>query len=57
MAINQVAIAMPDRDSFVKKLAEMQAKGVKFNMRVNHGVPHSVLSRWQCASTSPGSTS
>ena len=42
VAINHVAIAMPDRDSFVRKLAELQAKGVKFNMRVNHGVTHSV---------------
>ena len=42
VAINHIAIAMPDRDSFVKKLAELQAKGVKFNMRVNHGVTHSV---------------
>jgi catechol 2,3-dioxygenase len=42
LAINHIAIAMPDRDSFVKKLAELQAKGVKFNMRVNHGVTHSV---------------
>ena len=42
IAINHVAIAMPDRDSFVKKLAELQVKGVKFNMRVNHGVTHSV---------------
>ena len=42
VAINHIAIAMPDRDSFVRKLAELQAKGVKFNMRVNHGVTHSV---------------
>ena len=42
VAINHIAIAMPDRDSFVKKLAELQAKGVKFNMRVNHCVTHSV---------------
>ncbi|HVB18259.1 MAG TPA: VOC family protein [Stellaceae bacterium] len=42
VALNHVAIAMPGRDAFVKKLAELQAKGVKFNMRVNHGVTHSV---------------
>ena len=41
-AINHVAIAMPDRDSWLKKLAELQAKGIKFNLRVNHGVTHSV---------------
>jgi catechol 2,3-dioxygenase len=42
VAINHVAIAMPDREAFVKKLAELQRKGVKFNLRVNHGVTHSV---------------
>jgi catechol 2,3-dioxygenase len=42
MAINHIAIAMPDRESWQAKLEELQAKGVKFNMRVNHGVTHSV---------------
>src|ERR1700722_17815181 len=42
VAINHIAIAMPSREAFVEKLAELQQKGVKFNMRVNHGVPHSV---------------
>jgi catechol 2,3-dioxygenase len=42
VAINHVAIAMPSREAFVAKLAELQKKGVKFNMRVNHGVTHSV---------------
>lgn len=41
-AINHVAIAMPDRESWLKKLAELQDKGIKFNLRVNHGVTHSV---------------
>src|SRR5262249_11949575 len=41
-AINHVAIAMPNRESWLKRLAYMQSKGVKFNMRVNHGVTHSV---------------
>lgn len=41
-AINHVAIAMPDRESWLKKLAELQAKGVTFHRRVNHGVTHSV---------------
>ena len=35
-----------DRDaeprSLCRKLEDLQAKGVKFNMRVNHGVTHSV---------------
>ena len=42
VAINHIAIAMPSREAFVAKLAELQEKGVKFNMRVNHGVTHSV---------------
>jgi catechol 2,3-dioxygenase len=41
-AINHIAIAMPDRESWLKRLAFLQQKGVKFNMRVNHGVTHSV---------------
>jgi len=41
-AINHIAIAMPDRESWLKRLAFMQTRGVKFNMRVNHGVTHSV---------------
>ena len=41
-AINHIAIAMPDRESWLRKLASLQEKGVKFNLRVNHGVTHSV---------------
>ena len=41
-AINHVAFTMPDRESWLEKLADLQAKGVKFNLRVNHGVTHSV---------------
>jgi catechol 2,3-dioxygenase len=42
VAINHVAIALADRDAFLRKLAELKKKGVKFNMRINHGVTHSV---------------
>ncbi len=41
-AINHIAIAMPDRESWMKKLADLQARGVKFHLRVNHGMTHSV---------------
>jgi catechol 2,3-dioxygenase len=41
-AINHVAIAMRDRESWLKKLASLQEMGVKFSMRVNWGVAHSV---------------
>ena len=36
------SVAMPDRDSWLKKLEELQGKGIKFNLRVNHGVTRSV---------------
>jgi|SRR5262245_57219410 len=41
-ALNHIAIAMPGRESFQKKLAELQERGVKFHLRINHGVTHSV---------------
>jgi len=41
-AINHVAIAMPDRESWQQKLADLQRQGVKFHLRINHGVTHSV---------------
>ena len=41
-AINHIAIAMPDRESWQNKLADLQDRGVKFHLRVNHGVTHSV---------------
>ena len=41
-ALNHVAIAMPDRESFRQKLAELQERGITFHLRINHGVTHSV---------------
>lgn len=41
-AINHIAIAMPDRETWQKRLAFLQSRGVKFHLRVNHGVTHSV---------------
>ena len=40
--INHVAIAWPDRESWLKQLAYLQTKGVPFHRRVNHGMTHSV---------------
>jgi catechol 2,3-dioxygenase len=40
--INHVAIAWPDRESWLKQLAFLKAKGVVFHRRVNHGMTHSV---------------
>ena len=41
MAIHHIAIQMPDRETWLKRLAFLQEKGVKFNARVNHGMTHS----------------
>jgi catechol 2,3-dioxygenase len=41
-AINHIAIAMPNREAWLKRLAFLQSRGIKFNMRINHGVTHSV---------------
>ena len=40
--LNHVAIAWPDRESWLKQLAFMKSKGVPFLRRVNHGMTHSV---------------
>jgi catechol-2,3-dioxygenase len=41
-AINHIAIAMPDRETWLKRLTFLQSQGVKFHLRINHGVTHSV---------------
>jgi catechol-2,3-dioxygenase len=40
--LNHVAICWPDRESWLKQVAFLQEKGVKFHRRVNHGMTHSV---------------
>jgi catechol-2,3-dioxygenase len=42
VAINHVALTMPNREAWMAQLAFLQSRGVKFNWRVNHGVTHSV---------------
>jgi catechol 2,3-dioxygenase len=42
VAINHVALTMPNREAWLKQLKFLQSRGVKFNWRVNHGVTHSV---------------
>ena len=42
LAINHIAIAMPDREAWLKRLAYLQSRGIKFQLRINHGVTHSV---------------
>ena len=41
-AINHIAIGFPTREAWLKRLEHLQRRGVKFNMRINHGVTHSL---------------
>ena len=40
--LNHIAITWPDRESWLKQLAFLKAKGVPFHLRINHGMTHSV---------------
>jgi catechol-2,3-dioxygenase len=42
MAINHVAILLPNREAWLRQLAFLQSKGVKFDRRVEHGMTHSL---------------
>ena len=39
--VNHIAIAYPDRDSFLNQLSHLKAHGVEFIVRGNHGMTHS----------------
>jgi catechol 2,3-dioxygenase len=41
VGLNHVAITWPDRESWLKQIAFMKAKGVTFHLRINHGMTHS----------------
>lgn len=41
-AINHIAITLPSRDEWLRQLAFLQQRGVKFNRRVEHGMTHSL---------------
>ncbi len=42
VGLNHVAIAWPDRESWLAQIEFLQSKGVPFLRRVNHGMTHSV---------------
>jgi len=42
IGLNHVAIAWPDRESWLTQIEFLQQKGVPFLRRVNHGMTHSV---------------
>jgi len=41
-AINHIAITLASREAWLQQLAYLQARGVKFNRRVDHGMTHSL---------------
>jgi len=42
VAVNHIAIALPNREAWLRQLAYLQAKGIAFDARVNHGMTHSL---------------
>ncbi|MBS0519733.1 MAG: VOC family protein [Proteobacteria bacterium] len=42
LAVNHIAITLPSREAWLQQLAFLQARGVKFDRRVNHGMTHSL---------------
>ncbi len=42
VAINHIAIHMPNREAWLQQLAWLRQNGVKFHRRVNHGMTHSL---------------
>jgi len=42
LAVNHIAITLPNQEAWAQQLAFLQARGVKFNRRVEHGMTHSL---------------
>jgi catechol 2,3-dioxygenase len=42
MAVNHIAITLPSREAWLAQLAFLQARGIKFNRRTDHGMTHSL---------------
>lgn len=42
VAVNHIAITLPDREAWLQQLAFLQEKGIKFDRRVDHGMTHSL---------------
>ena len=42
MAISHIAVTLPSREAWLRQLAYLQSRGVKFNRRVDHGMTHSL---------------
>jgi catechol 2,3-dioxygenase-like lactoylglutathione lyase family enzyme len=44
-AISHIAIALPGREAWLRQLAFLQSRGIKFERRVEHGMTHSLYIR------------
>jgi catechol 2,3-dioxygenase len=42
LAINHIAVTLPSREAWLRQLEFLQARGVRFNRRVEHGMTHSL---------------
>jgi catechol 2,3-dioxygenase len=42
VGLNHVAVTWPDRESWLRQVAFLHARGVTFHRRINHGMTHSV---------------
>lgn len=42
VGFNHVAVAWPDRDSWLRQIEHLRSCGVEFRRRINHGMTHSV---------------
>ena len=52
-AINHIAITYPDRDSWLEQVQYLKESGVPMNLRMDHGMTHSVAANTS-ASVTPG---
>jgi catechol 2,3-dioxygenase len=41
-AVNHVALLLPDREAWLRQLAFLQSRNIRFHRRINHGMAHSV---------------
>lgn len=42
MAIGHIAITLPNREAWLRQLAYLQSRNIRFNRRVEHGMTHSL---------------
>jgi catechol 2,3-dioxygenase len=42
MAIAHIALTLPNREAWLRQIAYLQSRGIKFNRRVEHGMTHSL---------------